>query len=55
MAPSRVPLFPLEMVLFPGMALTLHIFEPQYKPWMPRLRRVENLCKEAAGNGHSHG
>jgi Lon protease-like protein len=26
-----VPLFPLEAVLFPGMALPLHIFEPRYK------------------------
>jgi Lon protease-like protein len=25
------PLFPLNMVLFPGMALPLHIFEPRYK------------------------
>lgn len=26
-----VPLFPLNVVLFPGMALPLHIFEPRYK------------------------
>ena len=26
-----LPLFPLEVVLFPGMALPLHIFEPRYK------------------------
>lgn len=26
-----IPLFPLELVLFPGMALPLHIFEPRYK------------------------
>ena len=26
-----VPLFPLELVLFPGEALHLHIFEPRYK------------------------
>ena len=26
-----LPLFPLELVLFPGMALPLHIFEPRYK------------------------
>jgi ATP-dependent Lon protease len=27
----RIPLFPLEVVLFPGMSLPLHIFEPRYK------------------------
>ena len=26
-----MPLFPLEVVLFPGAALPLHIFEPRYK------------------------
>ena len=29
--PDRIPLFPLELVLFPGAALPLHIFEPRYK------------------------
>jgi Lon protease-like protein len=27
----KVPLFPLNVVLFPGMALPLHIFEPRYR------------------------
>lgn len=31
MEASRIPLFPLEVVLFPAMALPLHIFEPRYK------------------------
>jgi Lon protease-like protein len=26
-----LPLFPLDLVLFPGMALPLHVFEPRYK------------------------
>lgn len=26
-----LPIFPLELVLFPGIALPLHIFEPRYK------------------------
>ncbi len=26
-----LPLFPLEAVLFPGVPLPLHIFEPRYK------------------------
>src|SRR5579863_7338060 len=29
--PFWVPLFPLNTVLFPGMALPLHIFEPRYR------------------------
>lgn len=29
--PRKLPLFPLNTVLFPGMVLPLHIFEPRYK------------------------
>jgi Lon protease-like protein len=29
--PSRLPLFPLKIVLFPGALLPLHIFEPRYR------------------------
>jgi Lon protease-like protein len=28
---SLIPLFPLDVVLFPGTALPLHVFEPRYK------------------------
>jgi Lon protease-like protein len=35
----RIGLFPLHTVLFPGMALALHIFEPRY-------RRLVNECLE---------
>lgn len=28
---QTIPLFPLDMVLFPGMMLPLHIFEPRYR------------------------
>jgi Lon protease-like protein len=31
MRPTHIPLFPLDLVLFPGMTLPLHIFEPRYK------------------------
>ena len=31
MPPYRLPLFPLNVVLFPGTALPLHIFEPRYR------------------------
>jgi Lon protease-like protein len=34
---TTLPLFPLSLVLFPGMALPLHIFEERYK-------RMINLC-----------
>lgn len=29
--PTRIPLFPLDTVLLPGMQMPLHIFEPRYK------------------------
>jgi ATP-dependent Lon protease len=28
---TRIPLFPLDIVLFPGQAVPLHIFEPRYR------------------------
>ncbi len=31
METRRIPLFPLNVVLFPGMLLPLHIFEPRYR------------------------
>ncbi len=31
MSTARIPLFPLELVLFPGRSLPLHIFEPRYR------------------------
>ncbi|HEU5169035.1 MAG TPA: LON peptidase substrate-binding domain-containing protein [Gemmatimonadales bacterium] len=31
MSPYRLPLFPLTVVLFPGTALPLHLFEPRYR------------------------
>ncbi len=31
MTPLRIPLFPLDIVLFPGQAVPLHIFEPRYR------------------------
>jgi Lon protease-like protein len=31
MPPYRLPLFPLSVVLFPGTAIPLHIFEPRYR------------------------
>lgn len=34
--PSRIPLFPLDVVLMPGAELPLHIFEPRYKLMIAR-------------------
>lgn len=31
MPPRRLPIFPLNLVLFPGAPLPLHIFEPRYR------------------------
>jgi Lon protease-like protein len=36
MRPARIPLFPLDVVLFPSMPLPLHIFEPRYKTMVNR-------------------
>jgi len=40
---SLIPLFPLEVVLFPGMPLPLHIFEPRYKEMMGELLQNKQL------------
>ena len=34
--PTRIPLFPLDVVLLPAMALPLHIFEPRYRVMIAR-------------------
>ena len=39
MRPARIPLFPLDVVLLPGMTLPLHIFEPRYKAMIGRCLR----------------
>ena len=40
---SLIPLFPLEVVLFPGMPLPLHIFEPRYKEMIGELLENKQL------------
>ena len=45
MRPDRIPLFPLNVVLLPGAALPLHIFEPRY------LEMVNRCLKEKTGFG----
>ncbi|HXW57528.1 MAG TPA: LON peptidase substrate-binding domain-containing protein [Candidatus Cybelea sp.] len=39
MRPARIPLFPLELALLPGMPIPLHIFEPRYKTMIARCLR----------------
>ncbi len=49
--PTRLPLFPLEVVLLPGMPLPLHIFEPRYKAMIGRClkEKIEFGMMMAAG------
>jgi ATP-dependent Lon protease len=39
----ELPLFPLPVVLFPGMPMPLHIFEPRYRKMMADIRAGDNL------------
>jgi ATP-dependent Lon protease len=59
----ELPLFPLPLVLFPGVPLPLHIFEPRYRQMLTDIRGTHNLFglsyfdsttsdKEIPGAGH---
>lgn len=39
----EIPLFPLPIVLFPGVPLPLHIFEPRYREMLSDIRASGNL------------
>jgi len=39
----ELPLFPLPVVLFPGMPMPLHIFEPRYRKMLSDIRAGDNL------------
>ncbi|HEX8141369.1 MAG TPA: LON peptidase substrate-binding domain-containing protein [Pyrinomonadaceae bacterium] len=39
----ELPLFPLPVVLFPGVPLPLHIFEPRYRQMLADIRVRDNL------------
>ena len=39
----ELPLFPLPLVLFPGMPLPLHIFEPRYRQMLNDARAQNNM------------
>ena len=51
MKTERIPLFPLELVLFPGTPLPLHIFEPRYKHDDFALRRSKSPFAVVIGGG----
>ncbi len=40
---SELPVFPLPLVLFPGVPLPLHIFEPRYRQMLVNIRATNNL------------
>ncbi|MDQ2938854.1 MAG: LON peptidase substrate-binding domain-containing protein [Acidobacteriota bacterium] len=40
---SELPLFPLPLVLFPGVPLPLHIFEPRYRQMLGDIRAGNNF------------
>lgn len=40
---TDLPLFPLPVVLFPGVPLPLHIFEPRYRQMLLDIRQARNL------------
>ena len=45
MSPGTIelPLFPLNVVLFPGMVLPLHIFEPRYRLMIAECQKEDKL------------
>lgn len=52
----EMPLFPLNIVLFPGMALPLHIFEPRYQEMINRcINEDEPFGVVLAGGGPEAG
>lgn len=40
---SELPLFPLPIVLFPGVPMPLHIFEPRYRQMLADIQGINNL------------
>ena len=40
---TELPVFPLPVVLFPGVPLPLHIFEPRYRQMLQDIRVTNNL------------
>src|SRR5687767_5843906 len=40
---SELPVFPLPVVLFPGVPLPLHIFEPRYRQMLQDVKATNNF------------
>jgi Lon protease-like protein len=54
MMPRELPLFPLNVVLFPGARLPLHIFEPRYRQLLVDCGAEDDcfgLCLPGGGDG----
>ncbi len=49
--PRRLPLFPLPLVLFPGAAQPLHIFEPRYRRMLADVRAADGRFGLVAAGG----
>ncbi len=47
--PDRLPIFPLNTVCYPGMALPLHIFEQRYRAMVRHLLAVEDPAQRLFG------
>ena len=46
---SLLPIFPLELVLLPGVPLPLHIFEPRYKEMIAECLEQKKPFRGGAG------
>ncbi|MDF1503244.1 LON peptidase substrate-binding domain-containing protein [Roseisolibacter sp. H3M3-2] len=52
-SPARLPLFPLPLVLFPGAALPLHVFEPRYRALLADCRAGDGRFGIVTGGGEA--
>ena len=50
----ELPLFPLPVVLFPGMPMPLHIFEERYRKMLSDIRAGDNLVIVLKPTGLRH-
>ena len=52
---SELPLFPLPVVLFPGVPMPLHIFEPRYRRMLSDIRAGDRLFGLSYFDADEHG
>jgi Lon protease-like protein len=48
--PTRLPMFPLNSVMFPGVTVPLHVFEDRYRALMHHLLRIEDPAERIFGS-----